>query len=137
MPREYLFVYGTLQRAAGYPMHRVLARHGRRVGPASCQGTLYRIGWFPGLVPGGDAARRVYGELYALENPAPCLALLDRYEDTAGEGEFERQRHAVRCGGRHYPAWVYVYRRPARDYPRIPSGDFLRHRSRRYNAQTR
>jgi len=76
-----LFVYGTLMRKAGHPMHDVVARHGNYMGEASIKGTLYSLGAYPGLVLGGESL--VHGELYALSDPKAALPLLDTYEGCA------------------------------------------------------
>ena len=109
-----LFVYGTLMSTAGHPKGTRLAREGRLIGPASLQGRLYRIKWYPGLVETGSVAERVHGELYQLADPLSSLAWLDAYEGLVPGGlhdnEYARIERPVRLDdGSEHTAWVYVY----------------------------
>lgn len=111
-------------------MARRLAAQAALVGPASCQGRLYLVAHYPGIVASDDPADRVIGEVYRLGESA-LLDALDDYEGCgAGDPpphEFVRRRHPVRCGGRAFDAWVYFYTGSVAGLPRIASGDFLRH----------
>jgi len=108
-----LFVYGTLISTADHPMGAKLAREGRLIGPASIQGRLYRIAWYPGAVDTPVARERVYGELYALANPTASFAWLDAYEGLSGgphASEYVRVERIARLfGGAELAAWVYLY----------------------------
>src|SRR5262245_18023495 len=75
-----LFVYGTLLSTAGHPLGAKLAGEGKFIGPASIQGRLYRVAWYPAAVDTPNAQERVYGELYALANPLQSFPWLDAYE---------------------------------------------------------
>ncbi|MEX2617124.1 MAG: gamma-glutamylcyclotransferase family protein [Alphaproteobacteria bacterium] len=127
---EHLFVYGSLRRGAGHPIHRILARHATPLGPAVWQGRLYRIGWYPGAVASDNATDGVRGDVYRLRAPRLTLPPLDRFEN-CGPGfpvptEFVRERHAVRRpDGGFLSAWIYVYHRPVNGLRRIAGGDFL------------
>jgi len=116
----HLFVYGTLRRAAGHPMHRSLCAVASFVGDARVRGRLYQIAWYPGLVL-DDAAGWVVGELYRLRS-TEGLVHLDAYEGD----EYRRIERSVglSAGGEHR-AWLYEFRRPIETYALIPSGDFL------------
>ena len=92
----HLFVYGTLRSGGGAAG---LLRGCRLVGPGAVAGTLYDLGAYPALVPGG--AGRVEGEVWRC--PADALARLDEYEGVA-EGLFERVE--VEAAG--VPSWTYV-----------------------------
>jgi gamma-glutamylcyclotransferase (GGCT)/AIG2-like uncharacterized protein YtfP len=111
----HLFVYGTLMSAAGHPMGARLAREGKRLGPASMQGRLYRVAWYPGLVDSIDAEERVHGELFALANPAATFGWLDAYEGVRGgsnDNEYARvERLARLSAAAEVLAWVYLYQR--------------------------
>jgi gamma-glutamylcyclotransferase (GGCT)/AIG2-like uncharacterized protein YtfP len=128
---EYLFVYGTLRRACGHPLHRVLADHAREAGLARFAGRLYDLGAYPGAVPEPAAAPGVLGELYRLPEPEAVLPVLDRYEgctdppDAASEYRRERQR-VVREDGTTVNAWIYLYNRPTASLRPIAGGDYLR-----------
>lgn len=128
-----LFVYGTLRRSAGHPMHALLRETASPLGPARVRGVLVRVASYPGLVLDGRAGW-VQGELYRLRDPA-VLEPLDAYE---GAGpldpeprEYRRvrarvQRQGGRVDEREQEAWVYEYARPIAGLPIIASGDFLR-----------
>lgn len=129
MTSEYLFVYGTLRRGTETSMHHLLAQHSDFVGEATCQGRLYKIAYYPGLVPSDDPAHQVKGEVYALHEPASVLPALDAYEE-CGPGfseptEYVRERREVVLNtGRMLIAWVYLYKRPTEGLLEIASGDF-------------
>jgi hypothetical protein len=70
-PQE-LFVYGTLRKGGANPMHDFLAREADFVGAATCCGLLYRVDFYPGLVPSGAPDDRVHGEVYrCTARPSP------------------------------------------------------------------
>lgn len=110
---ELLFVYGTLMSHTGTPKAVQLAAEADSLGPASIAGRLYRIDWYPGLVPGEG---RVHGEVFRLRTPADSLVWLDAYEgivpgdDLKNRNEYERVRRPVTLDdGRTVEAWVYLY----------------------------
>ena len=131
MPLQHLFVYGTLRRNAGNKMSSLLAEQGAFVGEAFCQGQLFRIDYYPGLVLSENPAHVVKGEVYALHDPAALLARLDEYEE-CGPGfsepaEYVRKQRVVSLSdGCELLAWVYVYNRSTEGLTDIPSGDFLK-----------
>jgi gamma-glutamylcyclotransferase (GGCT)/AIG2-like uncharacterized protein YtfP len=122
-----LFVYGTLRRAAGHPMHTVLRENASLFGPARVRGVLVAVASYPGLVL-DDGAGWVLGELYRLRDPTVLLPL-DTYEGAAPldpNPEYRRVRTTVlRLDGSAQAAWVYEYARPIDGLPIIASGDFL------------
>lgn len=72
---QLLFVYGSLKR--GHSNHAQLAGASFQGVAQSAPGyTLYRVGGYPGLAPGGQGA--VTGELYAV--PAALFERLDEFE---------------------------------------------------------
>jgi gamma-glutamylcyclotransferase (GGCT)/AIG2-like uncharacterized protein YtfP len=73
MTSDRLFVYGTLMRGFDHPMAQLLSRSAEFLGEARCQGRLYLIKHYPGLVLSGDPADVVFGELYRLRAPAELL----------------------------------------------------------------
>ena len=130
MKTDHLFVYGTLMRGFDHPMAQLLSRSADFVGGARCQGLLYLVKHYPGLVLSDDATAVVFGELYRLRQPQPLLREFDMYE-ACGEGFVEPTEYirkmlpvtlddGVRC-----EAWIYVYNRPIAHLPRIASGRFL------------
>ncbi len=124
----HLFVYGTLRRAAGHPMHRSLCAFASLVGEARVRGRLYRIDHYPGLVL-DDAAGWVRGELYRLRD-LHGLDALDEYEGAGPHDpeprEYRRVQRSVQLlEGGERNAWIYEYRWPTQGRPAIGSGDFL------------
>jgi len=130
MTSDRLFVYGTLMRGFDHPMAQLLSRSADFIGEARCQGRLYRIKHYPGLVLSDDAQDVVYGELYRLRAPDELLREFDMYE-ACGEGfaeptEYIRQMLAVTSDdGTLSEAWTYLYNWPVAHLPRIASGRFL------------
>lgn len=130
---ELLFVYGTLKSdggtASAKPLRLALARHARLVGNAHCRGLLYRVSWFPALVPAPRASQRVYGELYQVLAPGPLLPLLDKFEgfdaSSPARSDYLRRKMPVTLeNGKTAPAWVYLYNRPVNGLELIESGVF-------------
>ena len=74
MTSDRLFVYGTLMRGFDHPMAQLLSRSAEFIGEARCQGRLYLVKHYPGLVLSDDPADVVFGELYRLRQPPSCCA---------------------------------------------------------------
>lgn len=111
---RHLFVYGTLLRSIGHPMHETLARWSVFAGRGRIRGRLYDLGAYPGLVTGDLGASWVLGELYAFESLQPLIGLLDRYEGCTSmdPAPHEFRRAPVRVeteGGEPCFAWIYLY----------------------------
>jgi len=130
MTSDLLFVYGTLMRGFDHPMAQLLSRAADFIGEARCQGRLYRVKHYPGLVLSDDAGDVVFGELFRLRQPAECLREFDMYE-ACGEGfaeptEYVRRMLSVTLhAGTASEAWTYIYNWPVDRLPRIASGRFL------------
>ena len=116
-----VFVYGTLR--VGESNHRLL--HGYsplatvRTAPAF---ELVSLGAFPAMVRGGRTA--ILGEVYEVHGDT--LADLDRLE---GHPDFYRREAIELADGSEVLAYV-LPRAAARDFPPIPSGDWLLARKR-------
>jgi gamma-glutamylcyclotransferase (GGCT)/AIG2-like uncharacterized protein YtfP len=125
-----LFVYGTLMRGFDHPMAQLLSRSADFIGAARCQGRLYLVKHYPGLVLSHDPADVVFGELYRLRAPDELLREFDMYE-ACGEGfaeptEYVRQMLPVTSQDNSVDeAWTYLYNWPVAHLPRIVSGRFL------------
>ena len=130
MTSDHLFVYGTLMRGFDNPMAQLLSRNADFLGPARCQGRLYQVSFYPGLVLSEDPAEAVSGELYRLRAGEALLRELDMYE-ACGDGfaeptQYVRQMLAVTSDdGAVSEAWTYLYNWPVADLPRIASGRFV------------
>lgn len=127
---EYVFVYGSLRKGCGHPMHQVLGEGAHLDAMARLPGRLYDLGAYPALVPDATAQGTVLGELYRVPEPGRVLPLLDRYEGCTAEDqdphEYRRERHTVVLDdGSTRVAWVYVYNRPVAHLEPIPGGDYL------------
>src|SRR4051812_35830816 len=78
--QPHLFVYGTLMRGFDHPMAKLLSASAEFCGDARCQGRLYLVKHYPGLVPSDDGSEVVFGELFSLHMPDATFAILDDYE---------------------------------------------------------
>jgi predicted GNAT family N-acyltransferase/gamma-glutamylcyclotransferase (GGCT)/AIG2-like uncharacterized protein YtfP len=119
---SYLFVYGSLRRKAGHPVHRVLVEAGKFIGNGRFQGKLYDLGRFPGAIPSREISDRVIGEIYRIEEDRRTFQLLDKYEGS----HFRRARGPVVLdNGEKISAWIYLYIGPMHLGKLIRSGDYL------------
>jgi gamma-glutamylcyclotransferase (GGCT)/AIG2-like uncharacterized protein YtfP len=130
MISDRLFVYGTLMRGFDHPMAKLLSRSADFLGAARCQGRLYLVKHYPGLVLSDDPAEIVFGELYRLRARDALLREFDMYE-ACGEGfapptEYLRDMLPVTLDdGSATDAWTYFYNWPVAGLPRIASGKFM------------
>ena len=129
MMLDRLFVYGTLMRGFDHPMAQLLSRGADFIGEARCQGRLYLVKHYPGLVLSDHAGDMVFGELYRLREPDALLREFDMYE-ACGEGfkeptEYVRRLLTVTTDDGTRDAWTYLYNWPVAHLPRIASGRFL------------
>jgi gamma-glutamylcyclotransferase (GGCT)/AIG2-like uncharacterized protein YtfP len=130
MTSEHLFVYGTLMRGFDHPMAQLLSANADFLGEVRCQGRLYLIKHYPGLVLSDDPADIVFGEAFRLRERDALLRELDMYE-ACGEGfaeptEYVRQMLPVTSDdGAVGEAWTYIYNWPVTGLPRIASGRFM------------
>jgi gamma-glutamylcyclotransferase (GGCT)/AIG2-like uncharacterized protein YtfP len=113
-----LFVYGTLKSNFKNYYARRLRREAILLGNAHMPGRLYRIRWYPGMLPPRHPADAVRGELYKLRQPSKTLKALDEHEE-----QYARELHcAVLETGQVIRTWVYVYQRRLLEEGYIPSG---------------
>jgi gamma-glutamylcyclotransferase (GGCT)/AIG2-like uncharacterized protein YtfP len=134
MNSDRLFVYGTLMRDFDHPMAQLLSRSADFIGQARCQGRLYLVKHYPGLVLSDAADDVVSGELYRLKQPEALLREFDMYE-ACGEGFAEPTEYIRRLlpvtlvdgasEAQTAEAWTYLYNWPVADLPRIASGRFM------------
>src|ERR1700716_3035389 len=119
-----LFFYGTLMRGFDHPMAQLLSRRADFIGEARCQGRLYLVKHYPGLVLSADPTDVVFGELYRLHRPDELLREFDMYEACvygfAESTEYIRQMLSVKRDGQTADeAWTYIYNWPVTRLPRI------------------
>ncbi|MFN8357438.1 MAG: gamma-glutamylcyclotransferase family protein [Spirosomataceae bacterium] len=128
---NYLFVYGTLLSAYQHSMHQVIAQHGKLLGEGHFQGRLYRISYYPGMVPSAHPSDQVWGEVYALQDAEIVFEYLDDYEgyDPANESMSDYIRREVTIDltqDQTLQAWTYLYNQPVAALEWIESGNFLK-----------
>lgn len=128
---HWVFVYGTLRRDAGHPMHGVLARGSEYGGTARARGRLVVVEWwYPGLVH-DETAGFVAGELWRRSRAADWRSL-DAHEG-CGEDDPEpypfvrREIEVERDDGTRLVAIAYVFVGEAEMLEEIASGDWLAH----------
>ncbi len=131
MPKDYLFVYGTLRRGCDHPMHQVLARYGCFVAEGSIQGKLYEIKGYPGAVESSLPDDRVYGELYEISDQEKAFPPLDDYEECSDAfplpHEYIRKQVSVLLpDGTCVLAWGYIFNYDVSQRVYIEHGDYLR-----------
>lgn len=124
MNPDYIFVYGTLRRDEHNPMSELLVRSAEFVGEAVYQGKLFKIDYYPGVIPSIDSNDRVSGEVYRLEQADAVLELLDQYEEVGPDflepNEYVRQQqNVVLNDGSAVAAWIYLYNRSTQGLERI------------------
>ena len=130
MMSDRLFVYGTLMRGFDHPMSQLLSRSADFIGEARCQGRLYLVKHYPGLVLSDHPADVVFGELYRLHQPRELLREFDMYEacgaDFPEPTQYVRKMLPVALDdGAASEAWTYIYNWPVAHLPRIASGRFM------------
>ncbi len=127
-----LVVYGTLRSGTGWRERLGVADLVESVGPCTLAGSLFELGWYPGLVL--DGAGSVLAEVLRLLDPS-ALGAFDRFEGydptRPAAGEYCRVLLDVEVEGPAGPmraeAWVYELRVAPTDRARIVGGDWLTH----------
>lgn len=125
-----LFVYGTLMKNRGHPLHRLLSRQADFVGEGVFRGKMYQVRDYPGVVPSDAPEDRVHGEIYRLHRRArDLLDQLDPYEGcvpgSPRDSLFRRERvEILGPGGEKLRSWIYVYNRDVSGLKLIPWGRF-------------
>src|SRR3954470_1408410 len=112
MTSDLLFVYGTLMRGFDHPMAQLLSCSAEFIGEARCQGRLYLVKHYPGLMLSDEPRDAVFGELVRLHTPEASLVTLDDYEG-CGPGvvspQYLRQVLPVTLDdGSVSEAWTYI-----------------------------
>lgn len=127
MPRQLLFVYGTLRPGCNNPMAIWLNSAAWHAGRATVIGKLYQVQDYPGVVP--SSAGIVAGDLFLLPDDPSVLERLDAYEECSpafpAPHEYKRERLVVEGAEGSLEAWVYVYQGDVHGLDLIESGDFL------------
>ncbi|MES2975961.1 MAG: gamma-glutamylcyclotransferase family protein [Pseudomonadota bacterium] len=120
---RHVFVYGTLRRGEVNDITK-LSPAPRYVGTGMTTGTLYQMGWYPGLVLGGG--QRVVGEVYEIS--AQLERRLDEIEEVYPQptNEYFKRMITVSVEGLDIECVVYEIN-PARVQGKdlIGTGDWL------------
>lgn len=115
------FVYGLLRPGLeGFVELGLVDRVDSR-GSDRIVGTLYDLGNYPGLIPGGDKV--IIGELL-MPRDAGVITLMDTYElyDPADSDGSEYLRVTTTTLDRGVDVWVYAYNRSVEGYPQLSDG---------------
>lgn len=131
MSVEYIFVYGSLRKGFSSPAREVLDDYTEFIGKATFQGKLYKIEWYPGVVPSDNKDDVVLGEVYKINERKEVLSKLDRYEGCLPSDPkphaFVRKQVPVNLNGDEITAWIYLFDLPINDKNQIRSGDYLKY----------
>ncbi len=122
---RHVFVYGTLRNGGRNDINR-LRPAPYLVGTAQVQGLLYSLGWYPGLVWGGEAAVTVVGEVYEIS--AALEAVLDGIEEVVpgADSEYVKRDRMIEVAGRPLLCLVYeINPRRIRGLAPLPQGDWM------------
>ncbi len=127
---NYLFVYGTLMKATGNKMYRLLAGNSDFLDDGYFQGKLYLVDYYPGVIDSTSPEDIVKGEIYLLKKPNETLNKLDLYEECGPSfdqpTEYIREKRDITLkSGKTLKAWVYIYNYPVQGLKLLKSGDFL------------
>lgn len=132
---KLIFVYGTLRKESATDMYRLLARSADFVGDGYFQGILYKVDYYPGVVPSKNNQDKVLGEVYEIKSDwDSVIEKLDDYEECGPKfpspTEYIRELCPIEMiDTKTVNAWVYIYNRSVKGLERIESGDFLRNSS--------
>lgn len=131
MPTEYIFVYGLLRKGFSSPAREVLDDYTEFIGEATFQGKLYKIEWYPGVVPSENEENVVHGEVYKIIEREEVLSRLDHYEGCSPSDPkphtFVRKQMQVNLKDEEITAWIYLFDLPVDDMVQIRSGDYLKY----------
>ena len=121
MKTEFFFVYGTLKEdgrfAKDFDRYRVTSKKA-----TVSNMDLYKINWFPGILPGNGT---VIGELHEYKDPETVVALMDRIEgyDGSKQSLFKREhRTVITESGKKVKATMYLFNHKVKKTQLIKSG---------------
>lgn len=125
---ELVFVCGPLRQEGSHAS--LMDVRAELVGPATVEGSLHAIAWFPGFLPGKERGG-VVGEVYRVT--PELLNELDEFESKAAsevEGAACRRvkveaKRLTLSGEVYLEAWAWEWSGPVEDRLRIATGDWL------------
>lgn len=97
-----LFVYGAILQPVAVQVARIVMQRGRDLGPATVNGLLYKLGGYPGMIP-GRTAPPVHGRLYALK-AEDLEHVFTRFQNQ----DFQRQMLTADTEEGSKPCWGWV-----------------------------
>lgn len=121
MKTDFFFVYGTLKIGGVYAKHFDKFRVSSKSATINNM-NLYKIGYFPGVIPGNGV---VVGELHEYKNPEIVTTYMDQIEgyDGSKQSLFRREyRTVVTKSGKKVKANVYIYNYKASCTKQINNG---------------
>ena len=125
-----IFVYGTLKSTHQHPMHQSLLRYATYMGEGFLLGKLYRIDWYPGVVPSDNEQDKVFGEIYKIKNEKDLFEILDEYEgyeiNDERNSDYLRRKTQVWHNDKPLEAWVYWYNQSVVGLEEVGNGIFLK-----------
>jgi len=130
MKTDLLFVYGLLRTKANHEVGQYLTKNATFVAEATFQGKLYRVSYYPGVVPSSHKQDQVLGDVFKIPQ-ANVLTELDYFEGVdphspAAENEYIRKiQEVLTVQGEKLLCWIYLYNWQVDEKDRIKSGDFL------------
>ncbi|MDH5409639.1 MAG: gamma-glutamylcyclotransferase [Gammaproteobacteria bacterium] len=129
-----LFVYGTLLSGIGHPMNELMQQFASLKGEGYISGRLYDLNEYPGLVLSNNENKKVWGELYEIQNETELFKYLDDYEGCAPHSPdpHEYHRNIVTVHDTSHAgllAWTYLYTQAVTRLNPIPNGDYLEYRN--------
>lgn len=121
-----LFVYGTLKVDTGESFARQFDHVRLDAKPASVLGVLYDLGYFPGIILGGD--QEVFGELHKYSDWKNVIAAMDRIEGYYGKDNSHNLYNRVKVqvlmdhNEIYVTATAYEFAQSVKSYPAVADG---------------
>lgn len=124
MKTDYFFVYGTLKKNGLYAKYFDDYRISSEKATVNNM-DLYKIGWFPGVVPGTGT---VVGELHEYKEPDTVTKLMNRIEGCTGtKQELFRREHRIitTISGKKIKANIYIFNQGIKKAKLIKDGIWI------------
>lgn len=127
---HYLFVYGTLRKAADGSLHKYLRNRAEFIDTATLPGTLYEISGYPGAVMArSNPTSCIHGEVYRLLQADTVLQAIDSYEECSEDfpqpHEYQRVQQIVTLStGQAITAWLYLYNHSVSNRKLLENGNY-------------
>lgn len=117
-----IWVYGTLK--VGGKLSKAFDPYRKSVTPATTKGTMFSVGWYPGVK--FDNSNILYGELHEYSNAGPVEASLDRIEGFRGKDNpanlYNKVKITVQVGDKEEECLAYEFNRSTHKLEEVLSG---------------